>query len=95
MYPVIKAALLKSGITTNMTTYARDCPLYNDGAGVLSLFHYQETSHTAMLVDQCNRQTPTGKFLNLCIENLVLEAGLYGPRWEIPIKKIPAWVSKH
>ena len=47
------------------------------------------------MLDQCNRQTPTENFWNLCIDDLVLEVGLYGPLWYIPIKKIPAWVSKH
>ena len=93
MYPEIKAVLPKSGIAVNMTTEARDGPIPSGGAGVIFLFHYHGTSRTTMMVDQCNRQTPTGKFLNLCVEDLVLEAGLYGPLWEMPIKKIAAWVS--
>ena len=76
MYPAIKAALPKSGIAANMTIEARDGPLHSGGAGVFSLFHYQGASRTSMVVDQCNRQTPIGKFLNLCIEDFVLEVGL-------------------
>ena len=93
MYPSIKAALPKSGIAVNMTAEARYGPIHSVDAGVLSLFYYQRTSRTAMMVDQCNRQTPTGTLLNLCIEDLVLEAGPYGPLWEMPIKKISDWVS--
>ena len=95
MYPAIKAALPKSEIVANMNIEARDGPLHRDGVDVISLFHYQGTSRTVMMVDQCNRQTPTGKLLNLWIEDLVLEAGLYGPLWGMPIEKISSWVSKY
>ena len=78
-----------------MTTYARDGSLYSGGDVVISLSHYQGTSRTAMMVDLYNVQTPTGKFLNLCIADLVIEAGIHGPLWKIPIKKISAWISKH
>ena len=81
MYPAVKAAFPKSGITANMTIEAREGPLHSGGAGVLSLFRYQETSLIDMMVDQYNKQSPTGIFLNLCIEDLGLEAGLYGPLW--------------
>ena len=49
------------------------------GAGVLSLFNYQGTSRIAMVVEQINRKTPTGMFLLQYIEDIVLDAGLYGP----------------
>ena len=51
MHPAIKAALIKLGIATNMTTEARNGPLQSDITSALSLFHYQGTSHTVMMVD--------------------------------------------
>ena len=77
----------KSVIAANMTTEVRYGSLHSGGASVLSLFHCQGNSRTNMMVGKFNRQTPTGKFLNLCIEDLVLEAGLYGPLWGVPIKR--------
>ena len=60
MYPEIKTALPKSGIDANMNTCAGDDPLHSGGAGVLFLFHYQGAFRTTIIVDQCNRYTPTG-----------------------------------
>ena len=52
MYPAVKTALPKWGITANMTTYARDGLLHSGDAGLFSIFRYQGTSRNAMMVDQ-------------------------------------------
>ena len=88
-----KPVLLKPEIAANMTTETRDCPLYSGGASLLYLSYYQGTSCTAMIVVQ---QTDTEKkIIKAMYEDLVLETGLYGPLWEILVKNISAWVSKH
>ena len=81
MWPAIKAALPKSGITSNIASKIRDELFSSGGGGVISLFHSQGTSRTAMIVEQVPRGTPTGNFLMTCIEDLVLESGLYGSLW--------------
>ena len=65
------------------------------GAGVLSLFNYQGTSRIAMVVEQINRKTPTGMFLLQYIEDIVLDAGLYGPLWNLPFGHISKYTSTH
>ena len=95
MYPTIKAALPKAGIASNMVCAVRDAPFAYGGAGVLSLYHQQGTARTTMIVEQLFKMTPTGKQLLTCIEDLVLEAGLYGPLWEMPFKEISKYVDKH
>ena len=87
MYPEIKAAFPKSGIDANMPKI-RDEPIASYCAGVLSLFNYQETSRTVMVVDQVHRKTTIGMFLLTCIQDMVLEAGLYGSLWNMPFNQI-------
>ena len=44
-----------------------------------------------MLVDHCWRNTPTGQFLRLNIEDIVLESGLYGPLWDQNYNMYASW----
>ena len=95
MYPAIKAALPKAGISAHISKCIRDGPIGSGGSGVLSLYNYQGTSRTSMLVEQVNKKTPTGLFLLTCIEDLVLDAGLYGPLWDMPFHRISAYIQSH
>ena len=73
----------------------RDAPILDGGAGALSLYHYQGTSRVALLLDHCMRDTPTGKQLQICIEDLVLEIGMYGPLWNQRFNTYKRWISSH
>ena len=95
MWPAIRAALPKSGITSKIAADIRDGPSINGGGGVLSLFHFQGTSRTSMIVEQVSRGTPTGKFLLTCIEDLVLESGLYGSLWQMPFHHFHRYTQQH
>ena len=95
MWPAIRAALPKSGITSKIAADIRDGPSINGGGGVLSLFHFQGTSRTSMIVEQVPRGTPTGKFLLTCIEDLVLESGLYGSLWQMPFHHFHRYTQQH
>ena len=95
MYPAIKAALPKAGISAHISKYIRDGPIGSGGLGVLSLYNYQGTSRTSMLVEQVNKMTPTGLFLLTCIEDMVLDAGLYGPLWDMPFHRISVYIQSH
>ena len=53
---------------------------YHSSVGVLSLFSYQRTSRTIMVVEQMYMRKPTGLLLLSYIEDLILEAGVYGIR---------------
>ena len=95
MFPAVKAALGKSGIASNLKSEFRDGPILDGGAGALSLFHFQGTSRTSLMVEHCTRNTPTGKQIRICIEDLVLETGLFGSLWQMPFPTIAKWVSHH
>ena len=73
----------------------RDDPITSGDAGVLPLFNYQGASRTVMVVEHVYRTTLTGLFLLRCIEELVLESGLYGTLWKTPFKHISRYVIDH
>ena len=95
MHPTFKVALPKSGIAANVSTDCRHGPLKSGGYGAISLFHYQGTSRTAALVEHCLRKTPTGKLINVCIEDLVLEIGYFQTLWLMPFPTYQKWTSDH
>ena len=95
MYPAIRAALPKAGISARISSSIRDGPIGSGGSGVLSLFNFQGTSRTAMVIEQVNRRTPAGMFLLQCIEDLVLDAGLYGTLWDMPFPQISKYIQTH
>ena len=83
MFPAVRAALGKAGMASNLQGGIRDAPVLDGGVEALSLFNYQGTLMIALLLDHCMRNTPTGKQLQLCIKDLVLEIGMYGSLLEI------------
>ena len=48
-----------------------------------------------MVIEHCFRASTTGKFLKTCIEDLVLESGLYGSLWDMPFDIISQYVSHY
>ena len=78
-----------------MATAIRDGPVSSGGAGMMALFHMQGTSRTAMLVEHCHKQSTTGQFLQMCIEDLVREVGLYQPLWKNKFDTYSKYVSDH
>ena len=95
MWPVLKDNLPKCGISTSISTSIRDGPVLSDGGGMLAMFHYQGTSRTAMIVEQCHKNTTAGKFLQICIEDLVMEIGWYGSLWKHTFNRFSKYTSNH
>ena len=95
MFPAIRAALPKAGIASCISTEFRDGPITSLGAGVLSLFNYMGTSRTACLVDQIGKETQLGVIMKCNIEDLVLDAGLFGSLWTAPVIHISKYVATH
>ena len=95
LFPAIKAALPRSGICSRIPTAVRECPIENGGLGVLSLYHWQGTSRTSMLVEQLHRQSACGMLLLQCVEDMTLETGLYGLLWNMPFDLISKYISNH
>ena len=79
MWPVISATLPRSGLSRTIVSEIGDVPIIGCGIGVLSLFHYEGTSRTAMLLDQISRNNSCGKMFMTCIEDMTLESGMHGP----------------
>jgi len=95
MYPAIKAALPKSGITSTICTEIRDGPSQSGGGGVISLFHYMGTARTSVLVEHVFRNTPLGNGIRVCIEDIVIDAGLYGLIWKMKFYEIKKYIEGH
>ena len=77
MSPAIRAALPRAGISSCIKTEFRDGPIESMGAGVLSLFNYNGTSRTPMVIDQCNKQTQLGDIMMANNEDIIMEVCLF------------------
>ena len=95
MFPAIKAALPRAGITSTMEKYMRDGPVSTLGTGVLSLYHFMGTSRSAYMVEQLQYNMPLGKILRINIEDVVVESGLYGPIWDMDMEYVQKYLSQH
>ena len=54
--------------------------------GVTSLYDYQYCRHVQDIVDQTWRNTPTRKLIQINLESVKVEAGLFGPLFDNPIE---------
>ena len=95
LYPALKAALPRTGLSSNLVTEVRDGPLELGGAGILSLYHRQGTACTTMVIEQIFKQTSTGKIPLTYKEDLVLVAGLYGSLCKMDFNKIAKYIPRH
>ena len=77
MCPTIKVVLPRSGITSSIATEIRDRPHSCGGAEVLSLYHYQGTSRTSIILEHLNKSTFTSHLTKMCSEDLMLDIRLY------------------
>ena len=91
MAPAIATGLSCSGVNRYFPKAARHAPITSGGLHVLNLFHEMGISRTTLLVEHCFNKTPTGAFLQLNVEHLSLEAGLYGLIWSMDIDMISCW----
>ena len=94
MAPVIAIGLQKSGIARNFPTAARHAPILQGGLNALHMYYEMGVARTTALVEHCANQTPTGQFMQLNIEDMVMETGLYGPLWQMPFDTYSRWTSK-
>ena len=95
MWPALKAALPKAGISSFMHTAYRDGPRDCGGAGCLSLFHHQGSTRTALILESITRKTPTGYFLLMCLENMILDTGQYGSLWTSNFNDANKYIQTH
>ena len=71
----------------------RDGPRDSGGMDVLSLFDQQGCSKTAAL-EHLFRKSPTGIQMNICLEDVCQEIGMYGNIWTLPFGRYSKWISK-
>ena len=94
MAPAIAIGLQKSGISKNFPTPARHAPITSGGFNVLHMYNEMGVARTTALLDHCHNDTPTGKFMKMHLEHLVMESGLYGTIWTMPHKQLTKWCTK-
>ena len=56
---------------------------------------FMGTSRTACVVEQLAHNTPLGKFFRVNIEDLIIDAGLYGKLWDMDISSTKQYISTH
>ena len=94
MAPAIAIGLQKSGISKNFPTPARHAPITSGGFNDLHMYNEMGVARTTALLDHCHNDTPTGKFMKMHLEHLVMETGLYGSIWTMPHKQLTKWCTK-
>jgi len=95
MAPAIRAALPKADFSGSMSSIFRHAPIASLGLNVIDLYTTMGTTRTALLVHHSWKSTPTGQLLCTCIENQVLEMGLYGLIWTKSFPTYSKWCSAH
>ena len=93
MAPALTTGLQRSGISKNFPVAARHAPTQSGGLHVIDLFIEMGTARTQALLSHSIQKTPTSHLLLANVEQLVLEAGLYGPIWEAPITSLKKWCA--
>ena len=86
MVPVTSTALPRAGLTRKFPRSVLYGPVEYQGMGVTNLYDYQYCRHIQDIIDQTWRGTPTGKLIQINLEAVKLEAGLFGPLFDNPIK---------
>ena len=95
MFPAIRTALPKAGIASSISCEFRDGTIDKLGAGVLSLYHFSGTSRTSILMDQLHKKTQLGDIMMANIEDIILDAGLFGNIWNMKTEEIGKYVDTH
>ena len=85
MTPVLSEALPRSGLTRKFPHSVLYGPIAYQGMGVTSLYDFQYCRHVQDIVDQTWRDTPTGKLIQINLEAVKVEAGLFEPLFDNPI----------
>ena len=93
MAPAIAIGLQRSGIAKNFPRSARHAPIESGGLSVLKLYYEMGTARLTTMVEHCFNSTPTGDFIKLNIEHMVLETGMYGSLWQLPFKHYSKWTT--
>ena len=94
MAPAIAIGLQKSGVAKNFPRAARHAPIGSGGLNVLNLYYEMGAARLTSMIEQCFNQTPTGDFIKLNIEHIVLESGLYGSLWSLPFNHYSKWTTQ-
>ena len=86
MSALLPTALPRSGLTRKFPHAVLYGPAELQGMGVTSLYDYQYCRHVQDIVDQTWRGTPTGRLIQINLEAVKVEAGLFGPLFDNPIE---------
>lgn len=76
MAPIHKEGLPRAGIPSTIPSALRHGPTDRGGLGLLDLYTYQGTSQVASLVSNVWAKNPTGKLLQIAIDDISLEMGI-------------------
>ncbi|GFH51334.1 hypothetical protein CTEN210_07810 [Chaetoceros tenuissimus] len=95
MFQALKIALPKTGFSRRLPSEIRQASNKSLGLGIPNLYIHAGTAKVTALVDHLWHDTPTAKLIHVCIEDFLLEAGVFGNIGELDFKNIQRWISKH
>ena len=94
MAPAIAIGLQRSGISRTFPIAARHAPITSGGLNILQVYNEMGIARITALLEHCLNESPTGKFMKLNIEHLVMETGLYGSLWQLSPNQYSKWCTK-
>ena len=74
--PIVKVGLPKAGISATIPMLVRHGTVTDGGLGILDLYVFQGATQIASMVTHRWSSTPTGKLLDIAVQDLVLEMGV-------------------
>lgn len=95
MWPALRVCLSRSGFCSSISSSIRHGPSNSGGGGFPSYFDYMGTQRTAFLLQNAFSNSPTYKSILNTIEDIILEAGMYGSIWSWDFNIVKKWLSPH
>jgi hypothetical protein len=74
--PIVKVGLPRAGISATIPTQVRHGTVTTGGLGILDLYVFQGATQIASMVTHQWSRTPTGKLIDIAVQDLVLEMGI-------------------
>jgi hypothetical protein len=82
MAPMHKIALSKAGIVSTIPSAIRSGPMARGRLGIIDMYCYSGVSQIETLISNLWQGTPTGKLLNIALDDTALELGM-SDTWHI------------
>jgi exonuclease III len=86
MAPIFKTGLPRAGIASTIASSIRVGPISHGGLGLLDAYTHMGVSQVETLISHMWQKTPTGRLLEMALEDIALELGLVNT-WQPTVLK--------